>query len=225
MPTTFDVQPYGFSWRFDGESQQRVAHALDTGDGVWLVDPIADEEALERAAALGPAKGVLQLLDRHNRDCGALARRLGVPRLRLPADVPGSPFEVVSVLSMPGWHEIALWWPEPRALVVADALGTSPYYALGRAAGMHPALRPFPPRALRDYAPEHLLVGHGQGVHDGCGGRPAGGLRARPVRPAAARGEAARPRPRGRAGRARQAYRVTARSRRPTAQAPLRRPT
>ena len=168
MPTTFDVQPYGFSWRFDGESQQRVAHALDTGDGVWLVDPIADEEALERAAALGPARGVLQLLDRHNRDCGALGRRLGVPRLRLPDEVPGSPFEVVSVLSMPGWHEIALWWPEPRALVVADALGTSPYYALGRAAGMHPALRPFPPRALRDYAPEHLLVGHGPGVHDGA---------------------------------------------------------
>ena len=69
---------------------------------------------------------------------------------------------------MPGWHEIALWWPEPRALVVADALGTSPYYALGRAAGMHPALRPLPPRALRDYAPEHLLVGHGPGVHDGA---------------------------------------------------------
>ena len=30
---------------------------------------------------------------------------------------------------------------------------------------MHPLLRALPPGALRHYEPEHLLVGHGRGVH------------------------------------------------------------
>ena len=30
---------------------------------------------------------------------------------------------------------------------------------------MHPLLRGLPPGALRGYRPEHLLVGHGRGVH------------------------------------------------------------
>ena len=30
---------------------------------------------------------------------------------------------------------------------------------------MHPLLRGLPPGALRGYQPEHLLVGHGRGVH------------------------------------------------------------
>jgi hypothetical protein len=39
-------------------------------------------------------------------------------------------------------------------------------YALGNGpAGMHPLLRALPPGALRGYEPEHLLVGHGRGVH------------------------------------------------------------
>jgi len=165
--TTIDEFQFGFTWRRDGETQERSAQALDTGDGVWLVDPFEDAEALERAAALGPAAGVLQLLDRHNRDCAAIARRLGAPHLKLPGTASGSPFEVVRVLWVPGWREVALWWPDAgrRVLVVADAVGTNPYYALGRPAGMHPLLRPFPPGALRGYAPEHLLVGHGPAVH------------------------------------------------------------
>ena len=43
-----------------------------------------------------------------------MAARLGVPHLRVPDAVPGSPFEVVKVLDVPGWHEVALWWPERR---------------------------------------------------------------------------------------------------------------
>jgi hypothetical protein len=30
---------------------------------------------------------------------------------------------------------------------------------------MHPLVRPRPPGSLRSYQPEHLLVGHGKGVH------------------------------------------------------------
>ena len=96
-----------------------------TGDGVWFVDPVDVPEAMERAAALGAPAGVIQLLDRHNRDCAAIAARLGVPHLKVPDAVPGSPFEVVRVLDVPGWHEAALWWPEHRVLVVAELIGTN----------------------------------------------------------------------------------------------------
>jgi hypothetical protein len=160
---TYDELPFGFSW-FPEESLTRTAHALDTGDGVWLIDPVDVPDAIERAKALGPPAGVIQLLDRHNRDCAALAARLGVPHLRLP-DAAG-PFEVIAVLDVPRWHERALWWPEWRALVVAEAVGTTPVHRLGGGgAGMHPLLRGLPPGRLRHYEPEHLLVGHGRGVH------------------------------------------------------------
>ena len=163
--TTFDELPFGFSW-YPDETLTRTGHALDSGTGVWLVDPVDDPEAIARATALGPPAGVIQLLDRHNRDCAALASRLGVPHLRLPDVIPGTPFSVVPVVRVPRWHELALWWPERRALVVTEAIGTNPVYALGSGpAGMHPFLRPFPPGALRHFEPEHLLVGHGRGVH------------------------------------------------------------
>ncbi len=161
-----DEFPYGFSW-FPREPMTRTGHALDTGDGgVWLIDPVDVPEAMERAAALGPAAGVIQLLDRHNRDCAAIAERLGVPHLKVPESVPGSPFEVIRVVDIKPWHEMALWWPGPRVLVVSEMIGTNGSYRVGAgAAGMHLVLRLRPPGALRGYQPEHLLVGHGRGVH------------------------------------------------------------
>lgn len=160
-----DELPFGFSW-FPKEAMTRTGHALAAGDGVWFVDPVDVPEAMERAAALGAPAGVIQLLDRHNRDCAAIAARLGVPHLKVPDAVPGSPFEVVRVLDVPGWHEAALWWPEHRVLVVAEMIGTNAGFRLGdEPAGMHLVLRALPPGALRGYQPEHLLVGHGRGVH------------------------------------------------------------
>ena len=167
MPmTTFDTFPHGFSW-FPGEAMTRTGHALDAGpDGVWLLDPVDDPEAMARAAALGPPAGVIQLLDRHARDCAAIAARLGVPHLEVPASVPGSPFHMIRVLDVPRWREVALWWPERRVLAVAEVIGTAAVFRLGEApAGMHPLVRALPPGALRGYQPEHLLVGHGRGVH------------------------------------------------------------
>jgi hypothetical protein len=41
------------------------------------------------------------------------------------------------------------------------------YFALaGEPVGVHPLLRLTPPRALARYEPEHVLVGHGEGVHE-----------------------------------------------------------
>jgi hypothetical protein len=73
------------------------------------------------------------------------------------------------VISIKGWHEVALWWPAQRALVVAEAIGTAPAFALGRRAGVHPMLRVLPPRKqLSRFDPERLLVGHGEAIEAGA---------------------------------------------------------
>jgi hypothetical protein len=161
-----DELPFGYSWIVD-EPPTRTSHALVADGRVWLVDPVAWEDALERAGGLGELSAVLQLLDRHNRDCAAVAARFKVPHLVTPSAVPGTPFAVVEVKKSRRWHEVALWWSEKRTLVVAEAIGTNGFFTAGRdRAGVHLLLRLVPPRhTLGVFEPEHLLVGHGEGVH------------------------------------------------------------
>jgi len=85
--------------------------------------------------------------------------------LRLPQSAPQTPFEVLPILRRGRWQEIALWWPSASALIVAEAVGTAPAFALGRRAGAHPLLRVSgPPAALTSRRPEVLLVGHGRAL-------------------------------------------------------------
>jgi hypothetical protein len=158
----------GVSW-VEQNAMARAAHAL-VGDGrVWLIDPYEDGGALAAVAELGTPAGVLQLLDRHNRDCEAIARRLGVSLSRLPVDTTGMPFESISLVWNRAWREVALWWAAERALVVAEAVGTAPAFALGRRAGVHPMLRLTPPhRQLSRFQPERLFVGHGEAIESGA---------------------------------------------------------
>jgi hypothetical protein len=154
----------GVSW-IEQNAIARAAHALVDGGRVWLIDPYEDAEALAAVAELGTPAGVLQLLDRHNRDCQPIAHRLGVPLWRLPVDLAGTPFEAIPVISNVAWREVALWWGEQRALVVAEAIGTVAAFALGRRAGVHPMLRLTPPRKqLSPFQPERLFVGHGEAI-------------------------------------------------------------
>ena len=169
MDLTYQEHALGLSWVVD-ELMARASHALADDGRVWLVDPVDDETALKRAAQLGDAVAVVQLLDRHPRGCAAIAERLGVPHLRLPAALPDTPFEVVKVVDLPKWRELALWWPERRALVISEAVGSGQYFALGARAGIHPFLRVRPPGALRRFDPDHLLFGHGLGVHEDAAG-------------------------------------------------------
>ncbi len=163
-----DLGDAGFGWLMD-ERYARTSHALAAEGRVWLVDPVDVDGLDERVRTLGEPAAVLQLLDRHNRDCAAIASRLGVPHHVVPETLPQTPFELVRVVRLPRWHEVALWWPERRVLVCADALGTVGYFTAGGGrAGVHPFLRlSRPPRELASFEPEHLLVGHGEGLHGG----------------------------------------------------------
>jgi hypothetical protein len=165
VSATVEEHPLGISWISD-ESTSRTAHAVVDAGHVWLIDPFEDAAALGRTAELGEPVGVIQLLDRHARDCQAIASRLGVPLLRLPRQLPGTPFEVIKVLDRRGWREVALWWPEQAALIVAEAVGSAPLFAVGPGrVGVHPLLRLTPPRAqLGGYEPRSVLVGHGHPV-------------------------------------------------------------
>ena len=155
----------GFGW-VEEKTAQRASHALAVDGRVWLFDVVDDPELDRRVRELGEPAAVVQLLDRHARDCGAVAQRLGVPHHIVPRQLPGTPFELRPVVRFRWWREVALWWPERHILLVADALGTIPFFCAGaEPAGLHPLLRLWPPGSLRGLAPDHLLVGHGEGIH------------------------------------------------------------
>jgi len=158
----------GLTW-VEQNAMARAAHALVHDRRVWLIDAYENTEALAAAAELGTPAGVLQLLDRHNRECKAIAQRLDVPLLRLPVDPAGTPFTAIPVIFNRAWREVALWWADERTLVVAEAIGTAPLFAFGRRAGVHPMLRLVPPRnQLSRFQPDRLLVGHGEAIESGA---------------------------------------------------------
>lgn len=158
--------PFGLSWIApDPPAMQRASHALRIDGKVWLVDPVAGPEVRERVKALGEPAGVLQLLDRHERDGKALAAELNVPLYRLPFDGLPLPVEIVPLQRNLLWKELALWWPAERVLICTEAVGSSPQFrAPGDRLAVHPLLRARPPKVLAGYDPEHVLVGHGAPV-------------------------------------------------------------
>jgi len=85
----YDEFELGFSWLPD-DALTRTSHAIDGGDGVWLVDPVDVPDAIDRAAALGTPVGVLQLLDRHGRGVHgpAAAEALADAYARARSDLP-----------------------------------------------------------------------------------------------------------------------------------------
>lgn len=178
--------------RFDGgvgwiahpdEAMQRASHALavpsEDGDedDVWVVDPVDGEGVDDLLDDLGTVTGVVVLMDRHSRDATALADRHDVP-IYVPSYVdpeidaptqplgdtlPGTDFRVVRTVDWPIWDEAALY--DGETLVVGDLVGTVDYFlAGGERVGVHPMLRISPPKALRQFTPERILTGHGEGV-------------------------------------------------------------
>ncbi len=164
----FEEHDLGLSWLVDAsETMERACHAVRLDGKVWIVDPTDVPGLDDRIGAVGEPAGVLQLLDRHDRDSAELAERFGVPHHRLPFDgVAGTALEGITVIRNKLWNEVAIWSPGDRALVVPEAVGTARYFrAGGEAVGIHPMLRMLPPSRLREFEPEHLLTGHGTGMH------------------------------------------------------------
>jgi hypothetical protein len=169
VPLRFDDEfEHGFGWSIESDRLPRTSHAINAQGRVWLTDVLDGEGLDERIVALGEPAGVVQLIDRHQRDGAAVADRLGVPLHVTPfTDVEGAPFVAFPIVRQRFWHEVALWFAEQRILVCGDALGSLGYFrAPGEPFGVHPLLRIFPPRkALAALEPEHILFGHGTGFH------------------------------------------------------------
>lgn len=166
------------------ERMQRASHALAVDGEVWVVDPVDAPGVDDLLAGLGEVTGVVVCLDRHARDAAALARRHDVPvylpgpvgdgvdldveSRRVDGRLPGSPYEVRTVVNwpVPPWREAALVDPEGGTLYVPEAVGTASFFRTrSERLGVHPVLRPVPPRgALAGLDPERVLVGHGEGV-------------------------------------------------------------
>jgi hypothetical protein len=99
-----DELEVGFGWIVD-EFLLRCSHALVVDGRVWLIDPLDGDGVEERVRTAGEPAGVIQLLDRHNRDCGALAERLGVPHHHVPHEpLDEAPFEFLVIRDGRFWN-------------------------------------------------------------------------------------------------------------------------
>jgi glyoxylase-like metal-dependent hydrolase (beta-lactamase superfamily II) len=151
---------------------------------VALLDPIAPRddatELWERLDAIPPTLVVVLKPD-HVRDVDLFVRRYGarafgpnlfwrhdIPETHLEPIEPGSslPGGLVALYDGRGRNETPLWLPEQRALVFADAL-TAPAGELRVWSTPWHEERALPAlRALLEFPFEHVVVSHGQPVHD-----------------------------------------------------------
>ena len=151
---------------------------------VAVLDPLAPpSEADEIWARLDerPPTTAVVLKPDHVRDVDAFVRRYGarafgpdlffrddIPETELEPIGPGSelPGGLVAQYDGRGRNETPLWLPEPRALVFADAL-TAPEGTLRVWSTPWHEERVLPAlRALLELPFEHVIVAHGEPVHD-----------------------------------------------------------
>ena len=191
MPPT-DIAPGLWIWRLphpdwsaDADWEPHVTSTvIETGGELALIDPLAppedDAEIWERLDAAAPTLIVILKPD-HVRDVDLFVRRYGaraygpslfwrhdIPETELEAVEPGSelPGGLVALYDGRGRNETPLWAPERRALVFADALTEREGELRVWGTPWHeervlPALR-----ALLDLPFEHVIVSHGEPVHD-----------------------------------------------------------
>lgn len=185
-PAVVDRFDGGVGWiAYPGEAMQRAAHAVESEGELWVFDPVdaggLDDLLAEFDADVG---GVVVGLARHTRDADAVAARHDVP-VYVPAWMSGvagdldapverfgdglAGFAVERLIDNPLWQEAVFF--DGETLVVPEALGTGEFFrSASEDLGVHPVLRLLPPRSLRQYAPERLLVGHGEGVFEDAPG-------------------------------------------------------
>jgi hypothetical protein len=187
-----DIAPGLWIWRLQHPAWSPEADwgphvtstVIETGGEVALIDPLAppedDREAWGRLDAAAPTLVVVLKPD-HVRDVDLFVGRYGarafgpslfwrddIPETELEAIEPGSelPGGLVALYDGRGRSETPLWAPERRALVFADALTERDGELRVWGTPWHeertlPALR-----ALLDLPFEHVIVSHGEPVHD-----------------------------------------------------------
>jgi hypothetical protein len=187
-----DVAPGLWIWRREypdwrpgvGWEEVVTSTVVESGGEVALLDPLAPSEDAteiwERLDARPPTLVVVLKPD-HVRDVDVFVRRYGarafgpwlfwrhnIPETELEPIQPGSelPGGLVALYDGRGRGETPLWLPEQRALVFADAL-TAPGGELRVWATPWHDERVLPAlRALLELPFEHVIVSHGEPVHD-----------------------------------------------------------
>jgi glyoxylase-like metal-dependent hydrolase (beta-lactamase superfamily II) len=161
-----------------------ASSCVESGGEVAVLDPVAPPEDAEelwaRLDARPPTLAVVLKPD-HVRDVDLFVRRYGAhafgPALFWRNDIPETELEpiepgrelpggLVTLYDGRGRNETPLWLPEQRALVFADALAAPDGELRVWSTPWHeeralPALR-----ALLELPFEHVIVSHGEPVHD-----------------------------------------------------------
>jgi glyoxylase-like metal-dependent hydrolase (beta-lactamase superfamily II) len=84
---------------------------------------------------------------------------------KVSGKVPGTDWEMHTVVESRMANEAALYNENSRTLIVADALGTAKHLrGRGEELGMNPLYRLNPPRKLLEFEPERIFCGHGGGI-------------------------------------------------------------
>ena len=192
MAQVVDVAPGLWIWRVQhpdwapdvGWEPFVTSACVESGGEVALLDPLAPpEDATDVWARLDakPPTMVVILKPDHVRDVDLFVRRYdargygpylfwprGAPETELEGIEPGTnlPGGLVALYDGRGRNETPLWLPEQRALVFADALTERDGKLLVWGTPWHeervlPALR-----ALLELPFEHVIVCHGEPVHD-----------------------------------------------------------
>jgi hypothetical protein len=187
-----DVVPGLWLWRVEHPGWQPgldwpplvASTCVSSGDETAVLDPIAPPEdatdVWERLESNPPTLAIVLKPD-HVRDVDVFVRRYRTrafgPYLFWPTNIPEADLEPVepgtklpgNILALydgRGRNETPLWVPERRALVFADAL-TAPDGELRVWATPWHEERVLPAlRALLELPFEHVIVSHGEPVHD-----------------------------------------------------------
>jgi hypothetical protein len=191
-PTVLDVAPGLWLWRIahpdwaaeSGWPRLVTSTCVESRGEVAVLDalvpPNGPGEVWDRLDARPPTLAVVLKPD-HVRDVDVVVRRYGarpfgpslfwrhdIPESELEPIEPGSelPGGLVALYDGRGRGETPLWLPDQRALVFADAL-TAPDGELRVWSTPWHAERALPAlRALLDLPFEHVIVSHGEPLHD-----------------------------------------------------------
>jgi len=183
-PTIVDRGDEGAEWiAHPDETCRRASHLIAGSDGVWPFDPLDIPDLDKLIADYGELAGVAICSNYHARDADAIARRhdvsIHVPtwlsRLdgrfsstveRCEATLGASDFELSRYSPLPGYDEAVAYRQRDGTLYVPDALGTAPFYTVDdERLACYGVIRLVPPRSFfRQFDPDRVLVGHGEGV-------------------------------------------------------------